>query len=356
MTFNIKDFPAKEDAGLDAVLAALNKAHKNCIRVGTSGPTELHPAIPTGSLGLDMALGIGGIPQGRMTEIFGPEGSGKTTLALHIATSCQQMGGRVAFLDVEHALDLGYAQSIGLDPTRLVISQPEYGEQALDIAEGLLRSGTIDLIVIDSVAALVPKAELEGGMADSIIGVQARLMSKAGRKFTPIVQTNNVAILWINQLRYKVGVFFGNPETTPGGAALKFYTTARLDVRKVDNIKVGDQIIGAETKVKVAKNKLAPPLRSATFPLIFGKGIDGRRELLELCITQKILTRRGTWFVHAGSPIAQGIDRAIEYLIGHPNLEVELRQQVISPAPQEAAPEAIEKNSPEGNKEAPSKE
>ena len=272
------------------------------------------PAISTGSLSLDLALGVGGVPRGRVIEIFGPESGGKTTLALHMVAEAQKQGGLAAFIDAEHALDVGYAKKIGVDTDDLLISQPDTGEQALEIAETLVRSGALDVLVVDSVAALVPKAELEGEMGDAQMGLQARLMSQALRKLTGSISKSRTTVIFINQLRMKIGVFFGNPETTTGGNALKFYASMRLDIRKVSTIKSGQDVIGMRTRVKVVKNKVAPPFRETEFDIIFGEGISREGDILDLAAEQGVVEKSGAWYSYKGERIGQGRDNTKLYL------------------------------------------
>ena len=285
-------------------------------------------AIPTGALGLDIALGIGGIPRGRIVEIFGPESSGKTTLALHIIAEAQKMGGEVAFIDAEHALDPAYARNLGVDIDNLIVSQPDTGEQSLEIAESLIRSGAIDVIVVDSVAALVPKAEIDGDMGDAHVGLQARLMSQALRKLAGVVSKSNSTIIFINQLREKVGIMFGNPETTPGGRALKFYSSVRLDIRKVENIKIDGQIIGNRARVKVVKNKVAPPFREAEFDIVYGLGISKESNILDLAISLDLVEKSGAWLSYKGEKIGQGRENAKDYLKNNSKVMKELEKQI----------------------------
>ncbi len=282
--------------------------------------------IPTGCLSLDIATGIGGIPRGRILEIYGPESSGKTTLTLHMIAEAQRAGGFAAFIDAEHALDPVYAGNIGVDLHNLYVSQPDNGEQALDITEELVKSGGFDIIVIDSVAALTPKAEIEGDMGDSHVGLQARLMSQALRKLTGIVKKSNTCVVFINQLREKVGVMFGNPETTAGGKALKFYASMRMDVRKGDVLKSGTDIVGAKTRVKIIKNKLAPPFKSCEFDMVFGKGVVKNSCIIDLAAANDLIQKSGSWFSYKEERIAQGRDKAIEYLDNHPEISLELEQ------------------------------
>lgn len=285
-------------------------------------------AISTGALNLDIALGIGGIPKGRIIEIYGPESSGKTTLALHAVAEAQKAGGEAAFIDAEHALDPAYAKKIGVDVDNLIVSQPDTGEQALEIAEALIRSGAIDIIVVDSVAALVPKAEIDGDMGDSHIGLQARLMSQALRKLAGAINKTNAIIIFINQLREKVGVMFGNPETTPGGRALKFYASVRMDIRKIENIKQDGEVVGSRTRVKIVKNKVAPPFREAEFDIVYGKGISKEGSLLDLAVDLEIIDKSGSWFSYNGEKIGQGRENAKRYILEHPKMAEEVEKKV----------------------------
>ncbi len=278
------------------------------------------PAIPTGSLSLDIALGIGGVPRGRVVEIFGPESSGKTTLALHIAAEAQKQSGMVAFIDAEHALDVSYARNLGVDVESLLVSQPDTGEQALDIAEILVRSGAIDALVIDSVAALVPRAEIEGEMGDQHVGLQARLMSQALRKLTGTISKSQTCVVFINQIRMKIGVMFGNPETTTGGNALKFYATQRLDIRRIGAIKEGDQVIGNRTRVKVVKNKIAPPFKEAEFDIVYGKGISKEGDILDLGVSMGIVEKSGSWYSFGDERIGQGRENVKRFLAEHTDI------------------------------------
>jgi len=284
--------------------------------------------IPTGALGLDIALGVGGVPRGRIVEIFGPESSGKTTVALHIIAEAQKAGGEAAFIDAEHALDPVYAKKLGVDIDNLIVSQPDTGEQALEIAEALVRSGAIDVIVIDSVAALVPKAEIDGEMGDAHVGLQARLMSQALRKLAGVISKSKTTAIFINQLREKVGIMFGNPETTPGGRALKFYSSVRLDVRKVDTLKQGNEIIGSRTRVKVVKNKVAPPFKEAEFDIIYGEGISKEGNILDVAVTLDIINKSGAWFSYGGQRLGQGRENVKQYLKENPELMKEIETKI----------------------------
>ena len=285
-------------------------------------------AISTGALNLDIALGIGGIPKGRIIEIYGPESSGKTTLALHAVAEAQKAGGEAAFIDAEHALDPAYAKKIGVYVDNLIVSQPDTGEQALEIAEELIRSGAIDIIVVDSVAALVPKAEIDGDMGDSHIGLQARLMSQALRKLAGAINKTNAIIIFINQLREKVGIMFGNPETTPGGRALKFSASVRMDIRKIENIKQDGEVVGSRTRVKIVKNKVAPPFREAEFDIVYGKGISKEGSLLDLAVDLEIIDKSGSWFSYNGEKIGQGRENAKRYILEHPKMAEEVEKKV----------------------------
>ncbi len=282
------------------------------------------PAISTGSISLDSALGVGGVPRGRVVEIFGPESSGKTTLAIHVIARAQQAGGLAAFIDAEHALDPEYCGKLGVDVENLLIAQPDNGEQALEIAETLIRSGSVDVVVIDSVAALVPRAELEGEMGDSVVGLQARLMSQAMRKLTGIVSKSKTCVVFINQIREKIGVMFGSPETTTGGRALKFYASVRLDIRRIGSIKTGDQVIGNRTKVKVVKNKVAAPFRVAEFDILYGEGISSAGEILDLGVEHRLITKSGTWLSYGETRLGQGRENARQFLKEHQDVMEEL--------------------------------
>ena len=285
-------------------------------------------AIPTGALGLDIALGIGGVPRGRIIEIYGPESSGKTTLALHTIAEAQKLGGEAAFIDAEHALDPVYAKKLGVDIDNLIVSQPDTGEQALEITESLIRSGALDVIVVDSVAALVPKAEIDGDMGDSHMGLQARLMSQALRKLAGAINKSKTVLVFINQLREKVGIMFGNPETTPGGRALKFYASVRLDIRKIENIKQDGTVIGSRTRVKVVKNKVAPPFREAEFDIMYGKGISKEGNILDLAVNLDIIEKSGAWFSYNGAKIGQGRENTKIYLKENPKVMEEVEKKI----------------------------
>ena len=298
------------------------------MKLGQYDPSQEIGFIPTGSMELDIALGIGGIPRGRVTEIFGPEASGKTTLALHIIANAQKEGGTVAFIDAEHALDTIYARNLGVNTEELLLSQPDNGEQALDICEILLKSGALDTIVIDSVAALVPKAELEGEMEDIHVGLQARLMSKALRKITGVVNKTKTAVIFINQLREKIGVMFGNPEVTPGGRALKYYASVRLDIRKIDNLKEGTDAVGSRTRVRVVKNKVAPPFKSAEFDIMYGKGISKEGSILDVATDQGILIKSGSWYSYNSDRIGQGRENAKVFLMQNPDIMAKIEREI----------------------------
>ena len=285
-------------------------------------------AIPTGALGLDIALGIGGVPRGRIIEIFGPESSGKTTLALHVIAEAQKMNGEAAFIDAEHALDPVYAKHLGVDIDNLIVSQPDTGEQALEITEALIRSGALDVIVVDSVAALVPKAEIDGDMGDSHIGLQARLMSQALRKLTGVLSKSKTVAVFINQLREKVGIMFGNPETTPGGRALKFYSSVRLDIRRIENIKQDGEVVGNRARVKVIKNKVAPPFREAEFDKVYGKGISKEGNILDIAVNLEIIEKSGSWFSYDGDRIGQGRENVKKYLKENPEIMDEVEKKI----------------------------
>ena len=319
----------EKEKNLEQLIAQIEKqfGKGSIMRLGDHAH-QVVDVIPTGCLTLDLALGIGGMPRGRVVEIYGPESSGKTTVALHVVAEAQKMGCTAAFIDAEHALDPVYADNLGVDINSLYISQPDNGEQALDITESLVKSGSIDLIVIDSVAALTPKAELDGEMGDAHVGLLARLMSQAMRKLTAYINKSNVCVIFINQLREKVGVMFGNPETTTGGKALKFYASIRLDVRKADAIKDGNEVIGNRTRVKVVKNKLAPPFKTCEFDIIYGKGVSKEGCLLDLALETGIIQKSGSWFAYNGEKIGQGKENVKQYLADNPNIAEEIHNQI----------------------------
>jgi recombination protein RecA len=297
------------------------------MKLGEIGNTAIE-VIPTGALGLDIALGVGGVPRGRVIEIFGPESSGKTTVALHIIAEAQKAGGEAAFIDAEHALDPVYAKKLGVNIDNLIVSQPDTGEQALEIAEALVRSGAIDVIVVDSVAALVPKAEIDGEMGDSHVGLQARLMSQALRKLTAVISKSNTTMIFINQLREKVGIMFGNPETTPGGRALKFYSSVRLDVRRIETLKIANEMIGNRTKVKVVKNKVAPPFKEAEFDIIYGLGISREGSILDVAVNLDIVNKSGAWFSYNGQKIGQGRENSKQFLKENKDIANEIEKKI----------------------------
>ena len=314
---------------LETAMAQIERAYGkgSIMRLGENAGVVVD-AIPTGSLSLDIALGIGGVPKGRIIEIYGPESSGKTTLALHIVAEAQKRGGEVAFIDAEHALDPSYARALGVDIDSMLISQPDTGEQGLEICEALVRSGAIDVVVVDSVAALVPRAEIEGDMGDSHVGLLARLMSQALRKLAGAISKSNCVAIFINQLREKVGVIYGNPEVTPGGRALKFYSSVRIEVRKGEALKNGTDVIGNRTRIKVVKNKLAPPFRTAEFDVMYGTGISRTGELLDIAVQLEIIQKSGAWFSYNGERIGQGRDKTKEFLASHPDMAAEIEEQV----------------------------
>ena len=320
---------SEKKKALDAAMSQIEKqfGKGSVMKLGEYKTMEVE-AIPTGSLALDIALGIGGIPKGRILEIFGPESSGKTTVALHAIAEAQKLGGEAAFIDAEHALDPVYAKKLGVDIDNLIVSQPDTGEQALEIVEALVRSGAIDIIVVDSVAALVPKAEIDGDMGDSYIGLQARLMSQALRKLAGVLNKSKTAIIFINQLREKVGIMFGNPETTPGGRALKFYASVRLDIRKAENIKVDGAVIGSRTRVKVVKNKVAPPFREAEFDILYGEGISKEGSVLDLAVNLDIIEKSGAWFSYKGAKVGQGRENVKKYLKENPEILEEIETKI----------------------------
>ena len=315
---------------LEAAIAKLEKdfGKGTVMKLGDPAAQVAVETIPTGSLSLDIALGLGGVPKGRIVEIYGPESSGKTTVALHMISEVQKRGGIAGFIDAEHALDPVYAKNIGVDIDELYISQPDSGDQALEIAETMVRSGAMDIIVIDSVAALVPKQEIEGDMGDSHVGLQARLMSQALRKLTPVISKSNCVVIFINQLREKVGVMFGNPETTTGGRALKFYASIRMDVRRIETLKQSGEMVGNRTRVKIVKNKIAPPFKEAEFDIMFGKGISKEGDILDLAVNLNLVNKSGAWFAYNGDKIGQGRENAKTYLSEHPEVMQELDKKI----------------------------
>ena len=331
---------------LDAALGQIEKQYGKgaVMKLGDSAANMNVETIPTGSLSLDIALGLGGVPKGRIIEVYGPESSGKTTVALHMVAEVQKRGGIAGFIDAEHALDPAYAKNIGVDIENLYISQPDNGEQALEITETMVRSGAVDIIIVDSVAALVPKAEIDGDMGDSHVGLQARLMSQALRKLTAAISKSNCIVIFINQLREKVGVMFGNPETTTGGRALKFYSSIRLDVRRIEALKQGGEMVGNRTRIKVVKNKVAPPFREAEVDIMFGKGLSKDGDVLDLAASVGIVQKSGAWFAYGGDKIGQGRENAKAYLREHPEImdEIEHKVRVAYGLIKEEAPEGTE--------------
>ncbi|WP_291993725.1 recombinase RecA [Candidatus Accumulibacter sp. ACC003] len=322
-----------DDNKTKALAAALAQIEKqfgkgSIMKMGEGSVVTDVPVVSTGSLGLDIALGIGGLPRGRVVEVYGPESSGKTTLTLQVIAEMQKLGGTAAFIDAEHALDPGYAQKLGVNLDELLISQPDTGEQALEITDMLVRSASVDVVVIDSVAALVPKAEIEGEMGDSLPGLQARLMSQALRKLTANINRTNTLVIFINQIRMKIGVMFGSPETTTGGNALKFYASVRLDIRRIGSIKKGDEVVGNETRVKVVKNKVAPPFREAIFDILYGEGTSREGEIIELGVLHKLIDKSGSWYAYNGEKIGQGKDNAREYLKSKPQIAQEIEDKI----------------------------
>jgi recombination protein RecA len=343
----VKALNTEKAKALQAALAQIEKqfGKGSIMRLGDGEAIEDIQVVSTGSLGLDIALGVGGLPRGRVIEIYGPESSGKTTLTLQVIAEMQKQSGTCAFIDAEHALDAQYAQKLGVNLQELLISQPDTGEQALEIVDALVRSGSVDLIVIDSVAALTPKAELEGEMGDSLPGLQARLMSQALRKLTATIKKTNCMVIFINQIRMKICVMFGNPETTTGGNALKFYASVRLDIRRTGSIKKGEEVIGSETKVKVVKNKVSPPFKAAEFDILYGEGISREGEIIDMGVNARVLEKSGAWYAYSGEKIGQGKDNAREYLRENPNLAREIENKVreamgIPPVPTGEAPAA----------------
>ena len=330
MDANVKALNTEKAKALQAALSQIEKqfGKGSIMRLGVGEVIEDIAVVSTGSLGLDIALGVGGLPRGRVVEIYGPESSGKTTLTLQVIAEMQKVGGTCAFIDAEHALDIQYAQKLGVNLQELLISQPDTGEQALEIVDALVRSGSVDLVVIDSVAALTPKAEIEGEMGDSLPGLQARLMSQALRKLTGTIKKTNTMVIFINQIRMKIGVMFGNPETTTGGNALKFYASVRLDIRRIGSIKKGEEVIGNETKVKVVKNKIAPPFKTAEFDILYGQGISREGEIIDMGVNAQILEKSGSWYSYKGEKIGQGKDNARDFLKENADLSVEIENKV----------------------------
>ena len=341
-----------KDKALDAALSQIEKAFGkgSIMRLGQDNAHVDIEAISTGSLGLDMALGIGGLPRGRIVEIYGPESSGKTTLALSVIAQAQKKGGTCAFIDAEHALDPSYAKKIGVDIENLLISQPDAGEQALEIADTLVRSGAIDVLVVDSVAALVPKAELEGEMGDSHMGLQARLMSQALRKLTSTISRSNTLVIFINQIRMKIGVMFGNPETTTGGNALKFYASVRIDIRSIGKIKDKEDVIGSQTRVKIVKNKVAPPFKVIDFDIMYGEGISKTGEIIDLGVKANVVEKSGAWFAYNGEKLGQGRENAKLFLRDHPEVALEIENKIKADAGHLAS-ELIGDNEPASDEE-----
>ena len=326
----VKALNTEKAKALQAALAQIEKqfGKGTIMRLGEGEVIDDIEVVSTGSLGLDIALGVGGLPRGRVVEIYGPESSGKTTLTLQVIAEMQKLGGTCAFIDAEHALDTAYAQKLGVNLQELLISQPDTGEQALEIVDALVRSASVDLVVIDSVAALTPKAEIEGEMGDSLPGLQARLMSQALRKLTGTIKKTNTMVIFINQIRMKIGVMFGSPETTTGGNALKFYASVRLDIRRVGSIKKGEEVIGNETKVKVVKNKVSPPFKTAEFDILYGEGISREGEIIDMGVEAKVLEKSGSWYAYKGEKIGQGKDNAREFLRENPALSFEIENLV----------------------------
>jgi recombination protein RecA len=326
----VKALNTEKAKALQAALMQIEKqfGKGSIMRLGEGEVIEDIEVVSTGSLGLDIALGVGGLPRGRVVEIYGPESSGKTTLTLQVVAEMQKQGGTCAFIDAEHALDVQYAQKLGVNLQELLISQPDTGEQALEIVDALVRSGSVDLVIIDSVAALTPKAEIEGEMGDALPGLQARLMSQALRKLTATIKKTNTMVIFINQIRMKIGVMFGSPETTTGGNALKFYASVRLDIRRIGSIKKGEEVIGNETKVKVVKNKVSPPFKTAEFDILYGEGISREGEIIDMGVEAKVLEKSGAWYAYQGEKIGQGKDNAREFLRENPDLAIEIENKV----------------------------
>ncbi len=326
----VKALNTEKAKALQAALAQIEKqfGKGSIMRLGEGEVIEDIQVVSTGSLGLDIALGVGGLPRGRVIEIYGPESSGKTTLTLQVVAEMQKLGGTCAFIDAEHALDIQYAQKLGVNLQDILISQPDTGEQALEIVDALVRSGSVDLIVVDSVAALTPRAEIEGEMGDQLPGLQARLMSQALRKLTATIKKTNCTVIFINQIRMKIGVMFGSPETTTGGNALKFYASVRLDIRRIGSIKKGDEVIGSETKVKVVKNKVSPPFKTAEFDILYGEGISREGEIVDMGVVAKVVEKSGAWYAYGGEKIGQGKDNAREFLRENPDIAREIENKI----------------------------
>ena len=322
--------PTEKQKALAAALAQIEKqfGKGTVMRLDSDAIAEDIPVVSTGSLGLDVALGVGGLPRGRVIEVYGPESSGKTTLTLQVIAQMQKLGGTCAFIDAEHALDVAYAQKLGVNVNDLLLSQPDTGDQALEIVDTLVRSGGVDLVIIDSVAALTPKAEIEGEMGDSLPGLHARLMSQALRKLTATIKKTNTTVFFINQIRMKIGVMFGSPETTTGGNALKFYASVRLDIRRIGSIKRGEEVIGNETRVKVVKNKVAPPFKSAEFDILYGEGISREGEIIDMGVASNVIAKSGAWYAYNGEKIGQGRDQAREFLRENPQLAAEIENRI----------------------------
>lgn len=341
------------DKALEMAIGQIEKQHGEgtIMKLGDEATQDV-PSISTGSIMVDYALGVGGVPRGRVTEIYGPEASGKTTLAMHVIAEAQKEGGYAAFVDAEHAFDPRYAKNLGINTDELLVSQPDSGEQALEITETLIRSAALDVIVVDSVAALVPRAELEGEMGDSHMGLQARLMSQAMRKITAIINKTRTSVIFINQIREKIGVMFGNPETTSGGRALKFYSSVRIDIRRIGSVKNSGDVVGNRTKVKIVKNKVAPPFKQVEFNIMYGKGISRMAEILDMAVEFDIIEKRGSWYRYGGEPIGQGSDNAIEFLESDPELTEKIEKQIRAEMnPEKAEEEAQTDNEDSGNEE-----
>lgn len=338
------------EKALDAALAQIQKQFGKgaVMKLGDDDAKLNIEAISTGSMSLDLATGIGGVPRGRIVEVYGPESSGKTTLALHVIAEVQKLGGKAAFIDAEHALDPEYARNLGVDVDELLVSQPDYGEQALEITEMLVRSGAIDVVIVDSVAALVPKNEIDGAMGDATVGAQARLMSQALRKLAGVINKTNTTIIFINQLREKIGVMFGNPETTTGGRALKFFSSMRIDVRRVESIKVGDQVLGNRTRAKIVKNKVAPPFKQAEFDIMYGEGISKAGDVMDCAVDAKILEKAGSWYSFEGNRIGQGRENVKNYLIENPEILDKIEGMLLDTLKKEK-----EKNAAEADQDIP---